>query len=274
MALVMGYLYSGLSDTQQSVQDRVGALYFVLTNQIMTSTASMRTFLAERAIAEHELASGLYALPAYFVARSFAESLWQLGGGLLFGSLTYALVGFAPSAAQLGFFLVVVCLVTLCAESYVVLVGALMPDEKSATVVGPLILALFMVSGGLFVNSASVPFLFQLFNRINMFTYGFSALLQNEMDGLVLRCEPHELVGPPPPTSVAEKAVAAAVGGAWPSQRCPVRTGAEVVDRMAMGVVSPLSNALALAALFCAFRVLAFLALRRRFARPRPRRAL
>ena len=33
----------------------MGALYFVLTNQIMTSIASMRTFLAERAIAEHEV---------------------------------------------------------------------------------------------------------------------------------------------------------------------------------------------------------------------------
>ena len=32
-----------------------------------------------------------------------------------------------------------------------------MPDDKSAAVVGPLVLALFMVSGGLFVNAGSVP---------------------------------------------------------------------------------------------------------------------
>ena len=138
----------------------------------------MRTFLVERDIAQHELAAALYPLPAYFVARSLAESIWQvrrlppspahhllvcthltvarslaglawqLAGSALFGVLTYALVGFAPTIPQLVFFVGTICLVTLCAESYVVLVGALMPDDKSAAVVSPLVLALFMVSGG------------------------------------------------------------------------------------------------------------------------------
>jgi hypothetical protein len=53
---------------------------------------------------------------------------------------------------------------------YVVMVGALMPDDKSAAVVGPLFLALMMATGGLFVNSGSVPPLFQAFNKLNIFT--------------------------------------------------------------------------------------------------------
>jgi hypothetical protein len=61
MALIVGYLYSGLGFDQASVQDRVGALYFVLTNQIMSSSASMRTFIAEREVVAHELASALCA---------------------------------------------------------------------------------------------------------------------------------------------------------------------------------------------------------------------
>ena len=80
--------------------------------------------LIEREIARHELAAGLYSLPAYFAARSLAESAWQLASGLLFSRLTYSLVGFAPSSEQLCFFLLAVSLVTLCAESYSVLIGA------------------------------------------------------------------------------------------------------------------------------------------------------
>ena len=41
---------------------------------------------------------------------------------------------------------------SLAALAAQVLIGALMPDEKSAAVVGPLFLALSMLSGGLFVQ--------------------------------------------------------------------------------------------------------------------------
>ena len=125
----------------------------VLTNQIMSSSGSMRTFLVEREIARHELDAGLYALPAYFLARSLAESVVAAGA---LCPLTYYLVGFAPTTEQFLVFVLVVALVTLCAESYVVLVGAA-ADEKSAAVVSLLVLALFMVSGGLFVNAAKRP---------------------------------------------------------------------------------------------------------------------
>lgn len=247
MALLVGYLYSGLGSDQASVQDRTGALYFVLTNQIMSSSGSIRTFIAERDVAAHELRSALYHLPSYFLARSTAESWLHLFFSQVFGLVAYRLVGFAPSTQQLGIFLAAVALVTLCAESYVVLVGAVMPDDKSAAVVGPLFLALFMVSGGLFVNAATMPPLFRLFNKVNLFPYAFSALLQNEMSGLTLHCAPNELVG--------RKG----------QEVCPIVRGEQVVERMAMGGLSPVENLGVLLAMLVAYRLLAYLALRRRF---------
>ena len=119
----------------------------MLATQIMSASGSIRTFVAERDIAGHELKARLYRLPAYFVARSLAEAVLHFAFALLFGLLTYYLVGLAPTLGQLSTFLGVVALVTLCAESIVVLVGAMMPDDKSAAVVGPVFLALFMVRG-------------------------------------------------------------------------------------------------------------------------------
>jgi hypothetical protein len=80
------------------------------------------------------------------VPRVASECLvWPLRASPIASSGRYALVGLAPTAEQLGVFLTIVALVTLCAESIVVLVGAAMPDERSAAVVGPVVLALFMV---------------------------------------------------------------------------------------------------------------------------------
>ena len=239
-------------------------LYFVPTHQVMCAIASIRTFIAEREIAGHELRTNLYRLPAYFAARSAAEASVHVLFSCLFSLLTYYLVGLAPTTYQLGGFMAVVLLVTLCAESYVILVGAVMPDDKSAAVVGPLFLALFMVSGGLFVNTAKVPPLFRLFNRGNPFVYAFDALMQIEMANLTFTCQPDELIGPPPLTA-AQLKLARSIGASWPEPRCPVQSGDEVLQRMALAEWSVPADCAALCLMIVVYRLLALAALRRRF---------
>lgn len=91
--------------------------------------------------------------------------------------------------------------------------------------------------------------------------------MQNEMAGLELSCEEHELIGLPPPRDGAQKLAASLLGDLWPAQRCPVHTGDQVIENMALGGWSPTENALALVTMIAAYRALAFLALRARFAR-------
>jgi len=98
------------------------------------------------------------------------------------------LVGLAPTAAQFSFFLALVTLATLVAESYVVMVGTLLSDEKAAALVAPLLLALMMASGGFFVSHASTPPLFHALNTVNLFRYAYAGLLRNELTGLSFRC--------------------------------------------------------------------------------------
>lgn len=169
---------------------------------------------------------------------------------MAFGGLAYGLLGFAASLPQLAVFLGAVLLVTLVAESYVVLVGAVMPDERSASVVSPLVLALLMVSGGLFINPASLPAPFALLNRANLFTYGFAALVANEFAGLIFSCEPHELVGPAR------------------QQHCPIERGEQVIRQMALNDLTPAENLGMLLLLLLVFRLLAFMALKRRLRSP------
>ena len=96
-----------------------------------------------------------------------------------------------------------------------------------------------------------------------------SRFWQNEMGGLKLRCTPEQLVGPPPPSNVAQKLVAAAVGDAWPEQLCPISTGEQVVASMSMDSLGKWENVGGLVCIFLGFRLLAFWALRRRFASQR-----
>ena len=117
------------------------------------------------------------------------------------------------------------------------------------------------------MNAKSMPTLFRLFNHANPFSYAFAALLQNEMRNLTLNCEPHELIGVPPPETAPLKAAAALLGDLWPAQRCPTHTGEEVIERMALGGWSAAQNAAALVLMIVVYRALAFAALRARFKR-------
>ena len=63
-----------------------------------------------------------------------------------------------------------------CLQGVLQLLSALRRLQDRRHQERPLVLALLMVSGGLFVNSASLPAFFVLLNHANVFTYGFASL--------------------------------------------------------------------------------------------------
>ncbi len=130
MGLLVGFLYYGVSNSQVSVQDRTGALYFVLTTQvhikkntlahkknsqvsvprlhrstlfcadfffvlttqIFSAQASLRVFLEDRDLFLREHMAGAYRTSAYYWAKSLADTPLQLLNALLFSLLGYVLV--------------------------------------------------------------------------------------------------------------------------------------------------------------------------------------
>uniref|UniRef100_A0A6U5H1T4 ABC transporter domain-containing protein n=1 Tax=Calcidiscus leptoporus TaxID=127549 RepID=A0A6U5H1T4_9EUKA len=265
MAPVIAWLFSQAHVlTQRGVQDRTGALFFLLTTQIMSSSSSMRTFLSERAIVEHEQRASLYGVLPYFLARSFAESYLHLGAASLFALLCHLLLGLA---SPLGAFVAVVALVTLVAESYVIALGSLLTNEKVAAVISSLLLALQMAAGGFFANSASAAPVQRALNTVNMYKYGFAALVQLEFDGLRFDCTPAELIGSLPPARW-QRRLLSVMRVTVAEQRCPVVSGEQVVEQLHLDDMTATQNVLALGLLVVGYRFVAYLALRRRFRSP------
>ena len=129
MGLLVGFLYYDVDTSQVSVQDRTGALYFVLTTQIFSAQASLRVFLEERDLFLREHIAGAYSTGAYYWAKSLADTPLQLFNALLFSLLGYFLVGLQGSAYHLVTYCMTIVITTLAAESYVVFVGAAAPDD-------------------------------------------------------------------------------------------------------------------------------------------------
>lgn len=158
MGLIVGMLFYGVGMNQRSVQDRTGALYFVLTSQIFSAQASLRVFLEERDLFLRERIAGAYRTSAYFWSKSLADTPLQILFGLIFSLVGYYFVGLQTTLSHVVTYCATIVITTLAAESYVVMIGAWVPDDRTAAIIGPVAFALMSLFGGFFLNIDSLPF--------------------------------------------------------------------------------------------------------------------
>jgi len=274
MALLVGALYSGVGLDQRGAADRAGALFFVLVNQAFAALSSLRVFVDERGVFEHERKRGAYGAPAYFLTKSAAEVPAQLAFAAVFAAISYALVGLRWDAAAFAAHVGVLALATLVAESLVLVVGAGAPDAKVAVVVGPVLLSTSLLFGGFFVNLDSLPAYLAPLQHLSLFRHAFAALLKIEYEGLAFQCSAADR------DSLAQKIVAAGVpddvvrGLTLP---CPTPDGESFLlrilgpNRAAQSVAT--TDVPALCLLLVGFRLLAYFALTKRGRAARPPKA-
>ena len=270
MALLVGALYSGSrgTSTQTAVSDRTGALFFVLVNQAFSAMASLRVFIEERSVFEHERRRRAYSTRDYFLAKSLAELPIQGAVALLFAGMAYAMVGLRASLYSFGGHCVVLALATLVAESLVIWVGAGASDARTAVVICPVVLSTSLLFGGLFVSLASLPSFLAPLQYLSLFRYGFAGLLKLEFQhaDAVFDCssEDKELLAQ---RVIDAGAPAKLLGRLVKSLPCPTPDGETHVKRVLgddAASRSILMDAGALFALLVAFRVLALRALEKR----------
>lgn len=183
MGLVVGLLYSsGAADDQKGAADRTGAVFFVVVNQAYSAVASIRVFLEERTVLEHETRRGAYGIAAYFVAKTLAELPSQAAFAAVFGTLAYYFAGLrrdlAAGLAHAG----IVALATLVAESLALFVGAAAPDAKTAVALGPAALSVFLLFAGFLVSLDSLPPCTRILQAASLFRHAFAALVKIEFD--------------------------------------------------------------------------------------------
>lgn len=232
MALLVGSLYYQLDLSTAGIMNREGAIFFILVNQIFSSLGSLHMLLDEQEIVSHESRSAMYPVSAYYSAKQVAELPVQLCTSALFAIVTYWMVGFQRSAARFFSFIAAMLLTGLVGESYILVCGAVTTSGKVAIVIAPVLMALFMLFGGFFINAGSVPAYYAWIKYISLFNYLNGALQKNELEGLVFE---------------------------------DGTTGDDVLASLHLLPLSVWSNLFVICGMIVAFRALAFVFVRRNF---------
>lgn len=205
LTLLIGLVFFRLGYDVQDVQSRSGVLFFTVINQTFGAMMPvLQVFVFQRRIIRRERAAGTYHVTAAFFANLLAQiplTITATGG---FAALVYWMVNLNNGVAQYFRFILGECLQALVSMSIGFFVAAGSPTLEVAQILAPLIAVVFIIFGGSFVSTATIPVWIGWLQWISTIRYSYGGLMQNEFYGETFNCQPGRPCAFPTGESVIE----------------------------------------------------------------------
>ncbi|XP_065264265.1 broad substrate specificity ATP-binding cassette transporter ABCG2-like [Emys orbicularis] len=170
----------------EAFQNRLGAFFFLVINQVFGNLSAVELFINERKLFIHESSRGYYRTSAYFLAKVFADLIPnRIIPLLMFSGISYFMMGLKQDAGSFFLYVLSLSLTNLAAVSMAFLVSASVSTFAIANVLIALPFVFMMVFGGFLVNLNSMLSWLSWIKWISIFHYGMNALTINELQGSV-----------------------------------------------------------------------------------------
>eukprot|EP01087_Luapelamoeba_hula_P000440 TRINITY_DN1032_c0_g1_i1.p1 TRINITY_DN1032_c0_g1~~TRINITY_DN1032_c0_g1_i1.p1 ORF type:complete len:776 (-),score=126.55 TRINITY_DN1032_c0_g1_i1:171-2498(-) len=243
LSLMVGLVFLGVGDDQASIQDRLGALFFIVVNQSFSAIMStVVVFPVSRTVYIREHGSGAFGTLAYYLAKSVADLPYGIVFPIISSLIMYWMVGLDSEAKKFFIFMAVLIVMSNVAQSFGLAVSGGVPTIEIALALVPIVFVPLMLFGGFFLNSGNIPEWLVWLKYLSLFKYGFEILVLNEFEGLTFTCSSSERK----------------------NGKCPVSTGAEEISNLGMdnSYTKIYIDFLLLLGLYLMFKVLGYFLLR------------
>lgn len=143
-----------------------------------------QVFSAELPIFIRESRARLYRTSTYFLGKTIAELPLFMAVPIIFTSIAYPMIGLREGIYYFVVAAGVVSLVANVSTSFGYLISCASSSISMALSIGPPVIIPFLIFGGFFLNSGSVPAYFEWLSYLSWFRYGNEALLINQWTGV------------------------------------------------------------------------------------------
>ncbi|KAI5634672.1 ABC-2 type transporter domain-containing protein [Phthorimaea operculella] len=185
VSILIGVIYFGQHLDQDGVMNINGAIFMFLTNMTFQNIfAVINVFCSELPIFIREHHSGMYRADVYFLSKTLAEAPVFATIPLVFTTIAYYMIGLNPAPERFFIASGLAALITNVATSFGYLISCASSSVSMAASVGPPIIIPFMLFGGFFLNSGSIPPYLSWISYLSWFRYGNEALLINQWTGV------------------------------------------------------------------------------------------
>ena len=191
-SLIIGGIYSNIGNSQRSIQNRYGLLFFVVINQLFPAViAVFNSFPKEANIVNRERASKAYDTLSYFVSKVLIEIPLNVVPSVTYSCIIYWLVGLNPASNPSRFFLFILIMMYTVVTGVAIglAVGAGAGSVDAALAIGMPLLITSILFGGYYITISSLPIVLNWFTYISIARWAFEALCINEFDGLTFTCD-------------------------------------------------------------------------------------
>jgi ABC-type multidrug transport system ATPase subunit len=188
-ALLIGFLFFQLGSGQTSVQGRLGAIFIIAVNTLISALIGVLfTFPAERALFIRERSDGIYSTLAYYLAKVSADLPYQILFPTIFAAISYWMVGFQSDFGKFVVFSVVIVLLALIGSGFGFLVSGITGDVQLSLSIAPGVIMPCLLFSGFLANLDSMTPVLSWIGYINPVKWAFAALSLNEFRGLTIDC--------------------------------------------------------------------------------------
>lgn len=188
VGLVLGTIYINIGLEKQGIEKRFGLFAFTLTFLLSSTTETLPIFINERPILLRETSSGVYRLSSYLIANTLVFLPYLLAIAIIYSISVYFLVGLCTSWQAFSYFVLVIWVIVLMANSFVLFLSSLAPNYIAGTSLVTILLAAFFLFSGYFISQDSLPKYWLFMHFLSMYKYALDALLVNEYSCLVSTC--------------------------------------------------------------------------------------
>lgn len=188
VGLFCGYLYYGVSNDISGFQNRLGLFFFILAFFGFCSLSGLFSFSDERIIFIRERANNYYHPFSYYVSKIICDVLpLRVIPPVIFISIAYPMIGLTMENNGFLKTVLIMILFNFAVSVEMLIVGILVKDPGTSTMMGVLVLLLSLLFAGLFINSKELQVQIKWLEWISVFHYAYEALSINEVKDLILK---------------------------------------------------------------------------------------
>lgn len=178
IGILVGLIF--LQQDQAVEAGRVNALLFLMCVFGLFCLPAISQLISERLLFQRERASGLVNTPAFYLAGMAIEVPILIVVAMLYGVVSYWMVGFYPDAAHFFIYCLIITLTILVGFSATQVAAALSSSVPIAVATYMIILVVSLLLGGFIIAKRELPAGAQWLVYVSYFWWGFSGLMLNE----------------------------------------------------------------------------------------------
>ncbi|KAG9344019.1 hypothetical protein JZ751_012495 [Albula glossodonta] len=185
LALIVGAIFFGVKNDQSGIQNRMGVLFFITTNQCFNAISAAELFIAERKLFVHEYISGYYRVSVYFLSKVLSDLIAvRTVPAVLFSCVVYFMIGLKATVSAFLIFMLTVTMVSYTATAMTLAISADQSMVALANLFMTITCVFMMIFSGHLVNLPSIMDWLAWPKYFSITRYAFAALEINEFVGL------------------------------------------------------------------------------------------